>query len=101
MTRGGHEKMVPLSLVIEQVAAYRYAFQEACRLANEAIRQRDEMYALALDAECAVLDMRGECSTYDDPCPLFFEKKCETCKERIDMAIGNFAKARRREGCVQ
>ena len=92
MTRGGHEKMVPLSLVIEQVAAYRYAFQEACRLANEAIRQRDEMYALALDAECAVLDMRGECSTYDDPCP---------CKERIDMAIGNFAKARRREGCVQ
>ena len=43
MTRGGREKMVPLSLVIEQVAAYRYAFQEACRLANEAIRQRDEM----------------------------------------------------------
>lgn len=72
MTRGGHEKMVPLSLVIEQVAAYRYAFQEACRLANEAIRQRDEMYALALDAECAVLDMRGRMLNIRRPLPAVF-----------------------------
>ena len=80
-----HRRMIPLELAVDQVRAYRYAFQEAVHRANDAIAQRDRCMRMALDAECARMEVLGECPDgVEDPCPLFFGGKCEKCRKAVD-----------------
>lgn len=77
--------MIPLSLAVDQIRAYRYAFQEAVSRANVAIAQRDLCLRMALDAECRRMDAFGECpDCVEDPCPLIFDDKCEKCRKAVE-----------------
>ncbi len=70
---------VPREIAELQVAAYRHAFREAVRRANEAVRQRDYFRKQAIDAKCEQLSAAGECP--GDVCPLAFDMHCDKCHE--------------------
>ena len=75
---------VPAHLVRDQIRALRYAFQEACRMANEAVRQRDYYRERAISAECALREATGGCpDAGDDPCLKPFGLRCRACGERM------------------
>ena len=76
---------VPAHLVRDQIRALRYAFQEACRMANEAVRQRDYYRERALSAECALMEATGGCpEAAADPCLKVFGLRCRACAEAMD-----------------
>lgn len=76
---------VPAHLVRDQIRALRYAFQEACRMANEAVRQRDYYRERALSAECALMEATGGCpEAAADPCLKAFGLRCRACAEAMD-----------------
>jgi len=76
---------VPAHLVRDQIRALRYAFQEACRMANEAVRQRDYYRERAIRAECALMEATGGCpDAAVDPCLKVFGLRCQTCAEAMD-----------------
>lgn len=78
---------VPLSLALDQIRAYRYAFLEAVERANRAIRQRDYYRAKALRATCDFINEAGECP--EDAymaCP-FPEGYCDRCVQAVDGSL--------------
>ena len=74
-----HNDTVPREIAELQVAAYRHAFQEAVRRANEAIKQRDYFRRCAIEAKCEQLSSAGKCP--GDICPLAFDMHCGKCHE--------------------
>ena len=79
------EKTVPVSLVLDQIDAYRYAFTEAVLRANEAIKQRDCYRGAALKATCKSLKQTDGCpQDAGDPCPSFFGRYCLKCLKIVD-----------------
>lgn len=73
---------VPREIAELQVDAYRHAFMEAVRRANEAVKQRDYWREQAHEARCRMMSRLGECpDNENDPCPAFFGKKCRKCRE--------------------
>lgn len=79
------DRTVPLSLAIEQVNAYRYAFVEAAMRANRAIKQRDYYRDAALESKCAAMQATGSCpEDIEDPCPVFFGGFCNACHKAVD-----------------
>ena len=70
---------VPREIAELQVAAYRYAFQEAVRRANEAIKQRDYFRRCAIEERCEHLSATGKCPS--EPCPLAFDLRCDKSQE--------------------
>ena len=83
---GDHSaKTVPLDLAVKQIDAYQYAFLEAVRCANEAIKQRDYYHEVAVRATCKLMSSEDACpDDEDDPCPLFFGGCCKTCRDFVD-----------------
>lgn len=76
---------VPAHLVLDQIRALRYAFQEACRAANEAVRQRDYYRERALSAECALMEAEGRCPDgASDPCLKRLGLRCRACADEMD-----------------
>lgn len=73
------------ALLAEYARGVHYAFVEAVRRANEAVRQRDCYRLRAIEAECARRDATGECpDVADDPCPRAFGLRCRACVEAVD-----------------
>jgi uncharacterized protein YqfA (UPF0365 family) len=73
------------ALLAEYARGVHYAFVEAVRRANEAVRQRDYYRRRAIDAECARRDAAGECPDLaDDPCPRAFGLRCRACVDAVD-----------------
>lgn len=80
-------KLIPISLALDQVRAYRYAFLEAVERANRAIGQRNRYRAKALRATCDFLNEAGECPPDEvDACPFSFGEYCAKCKKLVDGA---------------
>ena len=79
-------RTIPLSLAIDQVKSYRYAFQEAVRKANRAIMQRDYFHSMALQLTCSLMHEVGNCpDDIDDPCPSILGGYCQECRRRVDL----------------
>lgn len=79
------DRTVPLSLAIDQIRAYQYAFAEASMRANRAIKQRDYYRDAALEAKCAAMQVTGSCpKDVEDPCPVFFGGHCKACLKAVD-----------------
>lgn len=73
------------ALLAEYARGVHYAFVEAVRRANEAVRQRDYYRRRAVDAECARRDSSGACPDWiDDPCPKAFGLHCRACIDAVD-----------------
>lgn len=80
------ERTVPMSLAIDQIRAYQYAFIEATRKANRAIKQRDFFRAAALESRCELMKATDNCpDDVDDPCPAFFGGYCNACHKAVDL----------------
>lgn len=75
---------VPYRLAVLQIDAYRYAFIEAVRRANEAIRQRDYYRKLALSGACEISCASGECGDEFEACPLAFGSYCKYVLDKVD-----------------
>ncbi|MEG1246503.1 hypothetical protein [Gordonibacter sp.] len=81
-------KTVPVSLVIDQIRAYQYAFIEAVMKANEAIKQRDLFREIALKSKCESMKNSDNCPVdVDDPCPAFFGGYCNACQGAVDAKV--------------
>lgn len=79
------KKTVPVSLAIDQIRAYQYAFIEAVMKANRAIKQRDYYRSAALQSRCELMKERGTCpEDVEDPCPVFFGGYCNSCRKAVD-----------------
>lgn len=79
------EKTVPLTLAVEQVNATHYAFMEAVRCANEAIKQRDHYYKMAIRTTCELMSCNDACpKDEDDPCPFVFGGCCKKCRDIVE-----------------
>ena len=81
MTRRKHERSdtVPRELAEKQISAYRYAFREAVRRANEAIKQRDYYREQAIETRCDLMQATGGCP--DGFCPMAFDLRCARALE--------------------
>ena len=81
MTRRQHKRSdtVPRELAENQISAYRYAFREAVRRANEAITQRDYYREQAIEARCDLMQTTGGCP--DGFCPMAFDLRCARALE--------------------
>lgn len=75
----------PSALLAEYARGVHYAFVEAVRRANVAIRQRDYYRRRAIEAECARRESSGACpDVFDDPCPRAFGLRCRACCRSVD-----------------
>lgn len=73
------------ALLAEYARGVHYAFTEAVRRANEAVRQRDYYRRRAVEAECARRESSGACPDgLDDPCPRAFGLRCRACLDAVD-----------------
>ena len=81
MTRRQHKRSdtVPRELAENQISAYRYAFREAVRCANEAIKQSDYYREQAIEARCDLMQATGGCP--DGFCPMAFDLRCARALE--------------------
>lgn len=71
------------ALLAEYARGVHYAFVEAVRRANEALRQRDHYRRRALEAECALRESSGRCPD-DELCPKILGGVCRACFEEMD-----------------
>ena len=70
---------VPRELAEKQICAYRYAFREAVRRANEAIKPRDYYREQAIETRCDLMQATGGCP--DGFCPMAFDLRCARALE--------------------
>ena len=70
---------VPRELSEKQISAYRYAFREAVRRANEAIKQRDYYREQAIETRCDLMQATG--GYPDGFCPMAFDLRCARALE--------------------
>ena len=79
------DRTVPLSLAINQIRAYQYAFVESVTRANRAIKQRDCYRDIAIESKCAAMQATDACpEDVEDPCPVFFGGYCKACLKAVD-----------------
>lgn len=78
-------EIAPNALLAEYARGLHYAFVEAVRRANEAVRQRDMYRLRAIEAQCALREATGGCpDAHSDPCARSFGIFCRACSDEID-----------------
>lgn len=80
---------VPYDLAVLQIDAYRYAFMEAVKRANEAIKQRDYYRSIARESTCKLMSATGGCAAVicDETipiCPEVLGIPCGILNEKVD-----------------